>query len=223
MRYFLLMLVISVLGVVAIAGKRGSLSRKPPLEVFPDMDRQPKLRPQTANAFFADRLSSQLPVAGTVARSQPLDVGGRKVYPFEEDPVNTGRLPGTTNFVEILPVPLTAQVLERGQQRFQINCSPCHGALGDAKGITTKLGMIGVADLHQLRLIQMPDGEIFNTITYGKTLMGPYGANIVPADRWAIVAYLRALQRSRLATLDDVPAGERSKIPSAPPAGAAAK
>src|SRR5262249_23022051 len=155
--------VLTVLGVVAIAGKRGSVSRKPPLEVFPDMDRQPKLRPQTANAFFADRLSSQLPVAGTVARSQPIEVGGRKVYPFEEDPVNTGRLPGTTNFVESLPLPVTAQLLERGQQRFQINCSPCHGALGDAKGITTKLGMIGVADLHQLRLIQIADGEIFNT------------------------------------------------------------
>jgi hypothetical protein len=223
MRYFLLIFVITVLGVVAIAGKRGSLSRKPPLEVFPDMDRQPKLRPQTANAFFADRLSSQLPVPGTVARSQPMDVGGRKVYPFEEDPVNTGRVPGTTNFVELLPVPVTAQLLERGQQRFQINCSPCHGALGDAKGITTRLGMVGVADLHQLRLIQMPDGEIFNTITYGKNLMGPYGANVTLSDRWAIVAYLRALQRSRLATLDDVPAGERSKIPSAPPAGAPAK
>ena len=216
MRYALLLALFAVVIVGAVAGKRGSLSRKPPIEVFPDMDRQPKLRPQTGNGFFPNGLSSQLPVSGTVARSEPIEVGGVPVHPFEDHPVNTGRLPGTTNFVANLPLPVTAQLLARGQQRFNINCAPCHGATGEGRGITTKLGMVGVADLHQLRLVQMADGEIFNTVTHGKNLMGPYGANLDGPDRWAIIAYVRALQRSRLATIDDVPAGERAQIPNAP-------
>src|SRR6266568_219521 len=119
MRYVLLLFALSAVMVVAIAGKRGERSRRPPIEIFPDMDRQPKLRPQTVNAFFRDRLSSQLPVAGTVARGSP----------YEDSPVNTGRIPGTTNFVATIPVPVTAQLLARGQERFNINCAPCHGAI----------------------------------------------------------------------------------------------
>ncbi len=216
MRYAFLVALFAVVMVVAIAGKRGSTSRRPPIEVFPDMDRQPKLRPQTANSFFPNGLSSQLPVSGTVERGEPLAADGVRVYPFEDQPVNTGRVPGTTNFAANLPLPVSAQLLARGRQRYTINCVPCHGATAEGKGITTKLGLVGVADLHQLRLVQMADGEIFNTITYGKNLMGSYGANIDAPDRWAIIAYVRALQRSWLATIDDVPAGERSQIPNAP-------
>jgi hypothetical protein len=134
------------LAVLSVAGYRGSKSRRPPLEVFPDMDRQPKLRPQTANSFFADRLSSQPHVAGTVARSDAFTLAdGKKVFPYEEHPVNTGRIPGTTNFVEQGPLGVSESVLQRGRQRYTINCSPCHGATGEGKGITTKLGMAGVA------------------------------------------------------------------------------
>src|SRR5258708_37863908 len=115
MRYVLLLFALSAVMVVAIAGKRGERSRRPPIEIFPDMDRQPKLRPQTVNAFFKDRLSSQLPVPGTVARGSP----------YEDNPVNTGRIPGTTNFVATIPLPVTAQLLARGQERFNINCAPC--------------------------------------------------------------------------------------------------
>jgi mono/diheme cytochrome c family protein len=218
MRYFLLIGLVLAVAVVAIAGKRGSTSHRPPIEIFPDMDRQPKLRPQTASAFFADGLSSRRPVPGTIEHSQPYSVGDQAVYPYEEHPYNTGRLPGTTNFVEVLPGPVTAQLLARGQQRFTINCSPCHGATGEGKGITTKLGMVGVASLHDPRIVKLADGDIFNTITYGKNTMGPYGANVSVPDRWAIIAYVRALQRARLASIEDVPAGERSKIPNAPPA-----
>ncbi len=159
MRYVLLFFALSAVMVVAIAGKRGERSRRPPIEIFPDMDRQPKLRPQTVNAFFKDRLSSQLPVAGTVARGSP----------YEDSPVNTGRIPGTTNFVATIPVP-------------------------------------------QRKLIQQADGELFNTITYGKSLMGAYGANLSINDRWAVVAYVRALQRSWLGFIDDVPGPERAAL-----------
>lgn len=210
MRYFILFWILLCLAVVGILGLRyedgGRISRKPPLELFPDMDRQPKLRPQSTHTFFADNRSSRLPVEGTVARTLPIVVGDRQVYPFEDDPVNTGRIPGTTNFVELMPIPLTEQMLARGEERYQISCTPCHGALGDGKGITTKYGMVIVANLHDARIVGQPDGEIFHTITHGRNLMGSYGSQIAVADRWAIVAYLRALQRSRLGVIEDVPA-----------------
>ena len=220
MRYFLLVFALSVVVVMAMAGKRGSTSRNPPIEIFSDMDRQGKLRPQTVSDFFPDGMSSRLPVAGTIARSRPYRINDKDVYPYEDSPVNTGKIPGTTNFVETIPLAVTTKLMERGQQRFNIYCSPCHGALGDGKGITTKLGMTVIADLHDggtRKVVQQPDGQIFNTITYGKTLMGAYGGVIPVEDRWAIIAYVRALQRSHLATIDDVPADERSRIPNPPP------
>ncbi len=206
MRFFLLILGLAIVLVMTIAGRRyddgGPISRRPPIEIFPDMDRQPKLRPETRNNFFPDQLSSQLPVPGTVARGTP----------YEDSPVNTGTITGTTNFVETIPVPVTEQLIVRGRQRYEINCSPCHSAVGDGNGITKRLGMAVVASLQDKRLVVMPDGEIFNTITYGKNLMGAYGANISIQDRWAIVAYVRALQRSRLANLNEVPEAQRAAL-----------
>ncbi|MBE0545679.1 MAG: cytochrome c [Verrucomicrobia bacterium] len=205
MRYFLLIFGVLVVLVVLIAGRRGDLTRNRPIQIFPDMKRQLKLRPQTANSFFANGLSSQLPPPGTIARSEPLNVGGQAVYPFEDLPVNTGRVPGTTNFVEVNPLPVTAQLLNRGQQRYEIYCTPCHGATGEGKGITQKIGaMAVVANLHDKRIVELPDGDLFNTISHGKNLMGAYGAQIAVEDRWAVVAYLRALQLSRLGAVEDL-------------------
>jgi mono/diheme cytochrome c family protein len=214
MRYLLLVFGVTVLAVMIMAGKRGDLSRQPPIELFPDMDRQPKLRPQTASSVFKDGLSSQPPVPGTFARGSP----------WQDSPENTGKISGTTNWVQTIPIPVTAEFLRRGQERFNINCSPCHGAQGDGKGITTKFGMATIGDLHDATTRKVPqqaDGEIFNTISYGKQLMQGYAANISIQDRWAIVAYVRALQRSHLASIDDVPAADRDKLlrplPPAPP------
>ncbi len=214
MRYVLLTLLLLGVIVASVAGFRGGLSRRPPIEIFPDMDRQPKLRPQAPNNFFADRTSSRLPVTGTVPQTQPALVAGREVYPFEDIPYNTGRVTGTTNFVETLPVPVTVQLLARGQERYTIHCAQCHGAAGDGKGITAKYQMVGMANFHDKRLVAMPDGEIFNTITHGsKTLiMSAYGPNVDVSDRWAIIAYVRALQRSRLGTLDDAPEPMRANL-----------
>lgn len=209
MRYFVLIFGIMVAAVIFVAGKRGDMSRKPPIELFPDMDRMPKLRPQAPNRFFADGLSSRLPVAGTVARGSA----------FEETPANTGKMTGTTNWVESIPMPVTETLLKRGRDRYTINCAPCHSDVGDGKGITTKYGMIAVANFHDPRLVKIADGEIFNTITYGKNLMGAYGSQVSIADRWAIIAYLRALQRSRLAVLEDVPAELRDKFTKPLPPG----
>ena len=213
MRYFLIIFGLCVLVVMGVLGKRGDHFRKPPLYIFPDMEWQLKLRPQKDNAFFTNGLSSQLPPPGAIARSTPLQTVGGPVYPYEDAPVNTGRVTGTTNFVENNPLPITAQLLKRGQQRFQINCSPCHGAAADGNGITKKINaMAVVANLHDKRIVELADGELFYVISNGRNLMGAYGANVTIEDRWAIIAYLRALQLARLATIDDVPQELRAPL-----------
>jgi len=203
MRYFLLFFVVMVVGVVVVAGRRGDMSRRPPIEIWNDMDRQLKLRPQSAANLSDDGLGSRLNVAGTIARGEP----------YAATPYNTGQVPGTTNFVEVMPVALTPVLLARGQERYGISCSPCHGAVGDGNGITKKIGAMAiVASLHDPRIVALPDGDIYNTIRMGKGLMGGYGANITVEDRWAIVAYLRALQLARLGTPDDVPAEFKTQL-----------
>jgi mono/diheme cytochrome c family protein len=213
MRYFLLGFLLLAVLVVSVAGFRGSKSAKPPLEVFPDMDRQAKLRPQTVDSFFADGRSSRLPIPGTIERSHPLLLSpsdtNRVAFPFENVPVNTGYVPGSTNFVETNPYEITPRLLARGQERYTINCGPCHGPLGDGNSVTKKLGMATVANLHDARIVSLPDGEVFHVITQGRNTMYPYGGTIPVEDRWAIVAYLRALQVSRLASVDDVPEAQR--------------
>jgi mono/diheme cytochrome c family protein len=214
MRYFLLGLLLVGLAVISIAGWRGRVSRRTPIELFADMKRQPKLRPQAPSGFFTNRLSSQLPVPGTVPQSRAVKVGDREVYAFEDVPYNTGRIPGTTNFIETLPVAVTEALLARGQERYAIHCAVCHGAAGDGKGIVLKYQMVGMANFHDKRLVGLPDGDLFNTITSGspQKLMNGYGSTVEVADRWAIIAYVRALQRSRLGTLDDVPEAMRPML-----------
>ena len=213
MRYFLIVFGVCVLAVGGILGQRGSHFRKPPLYIFPDMEWQLKLRPQKENSFFTNGLSSQLAVPGTIARSTPLQVASRPIYSYEDVPVNTGRTTATTNFIDNNPLPITATLLKRGQQRFTINCSPCHGATADGNGITKKIGaMLIVANLHDKRIVEMADGELFFVITNGRNNMGAYGANVTVEDRWAIIAYLRALQLARLGSIDDVPQELRAAL-----------
>jgi mono/diheme cytochrome c family protein len=213
MRYFLAIFAVLCVTVVAILGFRGSQFRKPPLYIFPDMEWQAKLRPQKDNGFFANGRTSQLPPAGTVSRSQPIQTVNGPVLPHENAPVNTGFVPGTTNFVAYNQLPITAELLKRGQQRFTINCSPCHGALGDGNGITKKIGaMAVVANLHDKRIVEMSDGELFYVITNGRNLMGAYAGNVTIEDRWAVIAYLRALQLARLGTPDDLPQDLRASL-----------
>jgi mono/diheme cytochrome c family protein len=213
MRYIFLIFAICVVAVIGIAGFRGTLSRKTPLYVFPDMRRQLKLRPQEPNGFFENGISSQLAPAGTVARAKPIQTAAGLVYPYEEVPVYTGRSAGTTNFVETNPLSINGQLLQRGRRQFTIYCSPCHGQEGDGAGITKKIGaMAVVANLHDKRIVEMADGELFYVITHGRNLMGAYGPNVVVEDRWAIIAYLRALQLSWLGSTNDVPPELRSSL-----------
>jgi len=219
MRYFWVPFFFLCVAVVGFAGFRGDKSRKPPIEIFADMDRQPKLRPQERNARFADGVSSQLPVEGTIARGEPIVVAGREVFPFEDDAVNTGRIAGKTNYVDSIPMPVSSKLLKRGQNRFDIYCAVCHGKQGDGQGVVGKLGIAGVANLHMEPFVKLPDGYFYHVITHGAkpmpdgTMRMPaYGSALDIEDRWAVVAYMRALQRSRLAVMDDVPEPQRAQF-----------
>lgn len=208
MRYFFLLFLIACALVVGVAGRRGTMSRRPPIEVFPDMDRQPKIRPQARSQFFPDGRGSRLPIQGTIPRDSH----------FLDAPVNTGTVPGSTNFVEVMPIKITPDIMARGQQRYQINCLPCHGPLGDGNGITKKFGMSVVGNLHDPRMVSMTDGELFYVITNGRGQMGPYGPNVVEEDRWAIIGYVRALQFARLGTTNDLPAAQLAALNATPKA-----
>ncbi|MCX8107217.1 MAG: cytochrome c [Verrucomicrobiae bacterium] len=188
--------------VVAVAGLRGTVSQRRPIELVSDMVRQLRLRPQQEFDFFGDGLASRLWPSGVVARDGP----------DPNDPIFTGRVRHATNFLETIPMPVTRQLLQRGRERFTIYCAPCHGMQGDGKGITTRLGLTVVANLHDPRIVRMLDGELFNTLGHGKGLMQGYAASIVPTDRWAIVAFLRALQLSHLGLLEDVPEDHRAEL-----------
>ena len=196
MRYFLLILALAVVTVMAVFGKRGHYFKQPPLEIFTDMDRQPKLRPQQLNLTFANGRTSQEPIPGTVARGEA----------YENNSVNTGHEAVGTNFIAAIPLPVTEQLMARGQQRFNIYCQPCHGPQGDGNGIVKKYGYATIRSLHEKIVVTQNDGEIFNTITHGKSTMFGYGSQVSIEDRWAIVAYVRALQRSHLGLADEVPA-----------------
>ena len=200
--YFCLGFLLLSLAVFAVAGKRGSLSRKPPIEVIPDMDRQPKIRPQTPSTFFADGLSSRRPVEGTVARGAA----------FQDIPMNTGRETGSTNFVAANPLPVNELVMARGRERYEISCQICHSPVGDGNSVTKKFGMAIVANLHDRRIVEMSDGELFNVITFGRNNMGPYGDKLTPEDRWSVIHYLRALQLARLGTAEDLQPAQRQNL-----------
>ena len=237
-RYFILLLAMVTLLVVSIAGLRGCKTKRPPIEIFPDMVRQAKVKAQAPSDFYADGRGARDPVHGTVplgyappvatpafadAPSAPGAPGSKGAAeatmgsPYEvvlfagkEDYANTGK--NGTGWGNGLPFTATLATLERGRERYQIQCAVCHGATGAGNGIATKYGLVGVANLHQQRLREMTDGEIYNTVVNGKNTMLGYGASVQVPDRWAIVAYIRALQRSQNATLADVPAAERAAL-----------
>lgn len=212
MRYVYLATFFVVVLTVSILGFRGSTTTRPPLEVFPDMDRQAKYKPQAESKFFADGRADRMPISGTVAygrdseNEDPLFLGADKALYEGKNPDGS--------FVKGFPSAITvdAKFMERGRDRYTIYCSPCHGALGDGNGITKQYGMGATASYQTDRLREMADGEIFNTITHGKNTMMSYGDKLKPKDRWAVIAYVRALQRAQHSTVADVPASHRTEL-----------
>jgi len=196
---YLVTLFVCVL-LVSILGFRGTTFTLPPLDVFPEwgfpsMEHQPKFRPQSESAFFADGRADRTPPAHTVARG----------LLREDDHLYRGK-DAAGAFATSFPASLTVDrdFMKRGQERYQVYCTPCHSATGDGNGITKRYGMGATPSYHDPRLRAMPDGEIYNTITAGKNTMLPYADKIAPEDRWAVVAYVRALQRAQQGTGADV-------------------
>lgn len=221
MRYFFLILVLGSIALVTVTGLRGAKSNRPPIEIFPDMDRQPKVKKQTESAFFADGRSARPPLPDTVpigynfpvkpVAGQPAPEGFYKGFTGGTDYLATGKF-DEGHWGTGIPIPVTKELILRGQQRFQISCAICHGATGGGNGITTQYGLVGVVNLHDKRIRDMADGEIYNTIVHGKNTMMAYGGKLNVQDRWAIITYIRALQRSQNAALADVPADKQKEL-----------
>lgn len=168
-----------------------------------DMHDQPRYKPLAASEFFPDGRSARPIPAGTVAIDELQNT----------DPFYTGYTGNDpANFMDTIPTPITAELLQRGQERFDIFCSPCHDRLGTGHGMIERRGFKIPADLDSDRIRQAPPGYVFQVISNGYGAMPDHRDQIPAADRWAIVAYIRALQLSRSATVADVPAQNRSQL-----------
>ena len=168
-----------------------------------DMHDQPRYEPLEANTFFANGMASRPLVPDTVARGQ-----------LNADPVFYTGKTANGDLVQDIPVEVDAQLLERGQQRFEIYCAPCHGLVGDGNGIVVQRGFPSPPSYHTDRLRNAPAGHFFDVITNGFGRMYDYSDRVAPADRWAIVAYIRALQLSQDAPIDSAPADVQQQLKS---------
>ena len=222
LRGFLLISLLLTIAAVAVLGFRGEKTTNEPWEIFPDMVRQMKVRAQSPLNFFADGRGPRMPVSGTMPIGYEMPKAQTPGAPESHsavgfsvgtDYIDTGKI--GTNWGTGIPVPVTAQLVQRGRERFNITCVMCHGATAAGTGITKQYGLNTVVTLQDDRIRKMADGEIFNTITNGKNTMMAYGPNIMVADRWAIIAYLRALQRSQGAAIVDVPPEHRADLEKA--------
>jgi hypothetical protein len=168
-----------------------------------DMQDQPRFKPLAESDFYSDLRSARPPVEGTVARGQL----------HEDAYFYTGKL--GNNPGDYMPFPVTEDVLVRGRERFNVYCAPCHSRLGDGNGMIVQRGLRPPPSYHTERLRKAPLGYFFDVMTNGFGAMQDYASQIPPRDRWAIVAYIRALQLSQDAAMSDVPSGQ--KVPSEPP------
>lgn len=212
-----LLAVAAALPPLGVAWYRAVPKRQPRIHPVLDMDIQPKLKPQAASVLFAGRPATAMQPDGTVGAGQL----------YDDDGLYRGK--AGEAWVDQIPLPVTMDLMVRGQQRFGIYCAPCHGLTGGAPdglqiddptklmGMTARRALkrgewIPPLSLHSQQVREQPVGQIFHTITNGVRTMPGYGSQIPVEDRWAIVLYVRALQRSGRATLDDVPPERREQI-----------
>jgi hypothetical protein len=200
MKFFVLFIVF--ISMVLLTGCfQGTPSEKTPIHLNPNMDTQKKYIPFQKSNFFENGSGMRMPVTGTVARGQLR----------EDDGYYTGKNTDGS-FINTNSLEITMSVLERGQQRFNIYCAPCHDQTGSGLGIVVKKGFLPPPSFHLDRIRVFPDGYYYDVITNGIRNMPSYKAQVPVNDRWAIVAYVRALQKSQSATLKDVPEDIRSEI-----------
>ncbi len=198
---------ISLIPLANVGLARARRSDAPRPSFIPDMDKQQKFKVQEESELFADGMAMRLPVPGSVARGELRD----------DDRFYRGKIGG--EWVRDFPIPVTFELMKRGRERFEIYCAPCHGIDGSGVGMTAKRAeeleqakWVPPANLHDGAVRAREVGHLFNTISNGIRSMPPYGRQIPTLDRWAIVAYIRALQRSQRAALDDVSEWEKVEL-----------
>ncbi len=199
----LVLVALTLVPIGCIYRARHAVKPHPRIQVVYDMDNQHYFQAQHENDFFPDGRAMRTPVAGTVAR------GDLRT----DDPFYRGRVQGDTTFVTEFPVQVDSTLMARGRERFEIYCTPCHGLSGNGNGmVNIRAAALAEGtwtpptDLRSKNVVERPVGHIYNTITNGIRNMPSYKDQIKPRDRWAIVAYVRALQLSRNASRDDLPA-----------------
>jgi mono/diheme cytochrome c family protein len=169
-----------------------------------DMQDQPKYKPQRESDFFADGRSGRPELEGTIARGA-----------LQEDTAFYTGKDAKGDDIEAFPLPVDKALIERGQQRYDTYCSPCHGRIGNGLGMIVRRGFKQPPSYHIDRLRNAPVGHFYDVITNGYGAMLNYASQVLPRDRWAIVAYIRALQYSQNANINDLPAEARAKVPGA--------
>ena len=208
----------AVIPPLMIAKARATTSELPPLRSFKDMDFQPKFKSQTESPFFADGRSMRPAVTGTVARGELRedDEFYRGIRSDQQVATADGDRPDWSNDI---PTPATDQQMRRGREQFNIFCATCHGTAGDGNGPVSVRALaleqgtwVPPTSIHADHVRQQPNGQLFNTITNGVRKMPGYASQIAPKDRWAIVLYVRAMQRTRQATPDDLSPEELNKL-----------
>ncbi|MBD3402818.1 cytochrome c [candidate division GN15 bacterium] len=193
--------ILLLVALVLVGCTRHRPSEKPPIHPNPNMDDQPRYDPQAPSEFFADGKAMRQPVAGTVARGR-----------LNADPEFYTGKNADGDFIRVAPVTIDLELLKRGQERYDIFCGPCHSRVGDGKGIMIQRGYVPPPSFYDQRLVDTTDGYLFDVITHGIRNMPGYQYQIPVPDRWAIVAYMRALQRSKNATIEDVPLERRETL-----------
>jgi len=174
-----------------------------------DMHDAPRYEPLEASTFFTDGRASRTLVANTVPRG----------LLREDEHLYTGKIDGKP--VDLFPMPVTAAMMARGQERFKVFCAPCHGVSGEGNGMIVQRGFRQPPSYHEQRLVDAPAGYFFDVMTNGFGAMQDYSAQVPVADRWAIAAYIRALQTARRGTVDNVPANRRGELDGQPAAAPA--
>lgn len=190
MRRRALQLAVLALAASTLTGcMRGCTSPRPPIHINPNMDYQPRIDAQSESGFFYDGQAMRQPIPGTVARGE-----------LRTEPAHyySGR-DAADAFIATSPVPATEDVMARGLRQYTIYCQPCHEKRGTGRGIMYEYGSVPTPSFYEERLMQMPDGELYDVITFGKNLMQGYGYPLPPSDRWAVVAHVRKMQRERAA------------------------
>jgi mono/diheme cytochrome c family protein len=237
MNRYLTFLAVAVVAVIGFFGLQGKKSKDTPVYVFDDMDYQSKYKPQGENTFFADGRDARPAVAGTVARGtglEPLKVFAADYRRAESlNPSFATGKDAQGNFLadfptksltilaggELAPFTVDAKTLALGQAKFQIYCAVCHGQAADGNGIMKvrsavegDVAIVSIANLQQPLFRAYPQGQVFDVITNGKNTMLGYGDKLTPEERWAVVAYLRALQLSQSCPPNLVPAALKATV-----------